>query len=220
MFGNDYAASMPEKTCSKCHAVKPESDFYRRNKGKYACPECKDCTKAMRRARFESNPRHVLDINKKWRASMDAATKERERQRSRDYRARHPDRVRAANKAWIAANPERVKTSAKRWMDANRYRHNDYRHNERRGKLEVVNRHRDVPCTDCGGRFPLCAMDFDHREPEHKSFTISCAMYRPESELLAEIAKCDVVCSNCHRVRTQIRHHIRRAARRGGGLHA
>jgi hypothetical protein len=34
---------------------------------------------------------------------------------------------------------------------------------------ELLNKLRDVPCSDCGQRFPPCAMDFDHRDPTTKS---------------------------------------------------
>jgi len=61
------------------------------------------------------------------------------------------------------------------------------------------------PCVDCGGKFPPCAMDFDHLSG--KSFGISKAKRRHtnKEKLMAEIAKCELVCSNCHRVRTRDR---------------
>jgi hypothetical protein len=75
---------------------------------------------------------------------------------------------------------------------------------------------KSVPCMDCGGRFPPVAMDFDHREGEVKAFDISRAPWkvRSKASIEKEIAKCDVVCANCHRVRTQQRHESRRARRR------
>jgi hypothetical protein len=48
-------------------------------------------------------------------------------------------------------------------------------------------------------------MDFDHRPGEKKLFAMGSAgvQVRVSLEgLLAEIAKCDVVCANCHRIRT------------------
>ena len=66
------------------------------------------------------------------------------------------------------------------------------------------------PCLDCGGYFHPEAMDFDHREGEEKSFCISYTGKRiGKGRLLSELAKCDLVCANCHRVRT---------ARRRAGL--
>jgi len=62
------------------------------------------------------------------------------------------------------------------------------------------------PCMDCGGSFPPYVMDFDHRpgtaklgDPAHLVGRASAKLWR------AEISKCDVVCSNCHRIRTHHR---------------
>jgi hypothetical protein len=63
---------------------------------------------------------------------------------------------------------------------------------------------RSVPCQDCGGVFEPHQLDFDHRDPSAKSFrlTSGSAMLASPARLRAEVAKCDVVCANCHRVRT------------------
>ena len=63
---------------------------------------------------------------------------------------------------------------------------------------------KDKPCTDCGGRFPTVCMQFDHRDPAEKLFAISQASQRSRAAVVAEIAKCDLVCSNCHAVRTEV----------------
>ena len=70
--------------------------------------------------------------------------------------------------------------------------------------LEFLRGLRAKPCADCGGAFPPFVMDFDHREPKTKSFNLtnSRAMLKSREQLLVEVAKCDVVCSNCHRIRT------------------
>lgn len=59
------------------------------------------------------------------------------------------------------------------------------------------------PCMDCGGIFHPVAMDFDHRPGETKSFGVS-QVGRKWSKVLSEVAKCDLVCSNCHRIRTWV----------------
>ena len=69
----------------------------------------------------------------------------------------------------------------------------------------VIQTAKDKPCTDCGINYGYWVMDFDHLG--NKEFTISgkgTTGYSPE-KLLTEIAKCDVVCSNCHRTRTHNR---------------
>lgn len=72
-----------------------------------------------------------------------------------------------------------------------------------RNKLLVKQHLEANPCVDCGeSRLPT--LQFDHRDPSEKYETISRLRQRPTSveTLLAEIAKCDVVCANCHSMRT------------------
>jgi hypothetical protein len=62
---------------------------------------------------------------------------------------------------------------------------------------------RDVPCADCKGRFPPAAMDFDHRDPASKRSAVTRMVGRTGMpRILEEVAKCDIVCANCHRLRT------------------
>lgn len=73
-----------------------------------------------------------------------------------------------------------------------------------RATLEWLRELRRVPCQDCGGVFPSHVMDFDHRDPSMKSFGVASQnMYlKNRAALAAEVAKCDIVCANCHRIRT------------------
>ena len=57
------------------------------------------------------------------------------------------------------------------------------------------------PCVDCKEVFNPCAMDFDHvRGRKFKS--VSQMKGVSLSRIKAEIRKCEVVCANCHRIRT------------------
>jgi len=62
-------------------------------------------------------------------------------------------------------------------------------------------------CMDCGWQVTierLCAFDCDHREPHLKELEISEMKKNVSVERMRrELLKCDVVCSNCHRMRTQ-----------------
>jgi hypothetical protein len=70
--------------------------------------------------------------------------------------------------------------------------------------LEFLRDVRRRPCQDCGGTFPPWVMDFDHRDPHEKKFSLGAGkvLLKPRAALLEEIAKCDIVCANCHAVRT------------------
>ena len=59
-----------------------------------------------------------------------------------------------------------------------------------------------TPCMDCGIK-DLIVLQFDHRNPEEKESGISCLMAEGRmTRLQEEVAKCDVVCANCHIKRT------------------
>jgi hypothetical protein len=46
-------------------------------------------------------------------------------------------------------------------------------------------------------------VDFDHAQPEQKRYTVSRMIGRTgTATIMAEVAKCDIVCANCHRDRT------------------
>ena len=79
------------------------------------------------------------------------------------------------------------------------------------GTVELLRDLRSRPCLDCGGVFAPYQMDFDHRDASAKRFRLTegGAMLRPMRVILDEVAKCDIVCANCHRVRTQRRHATR-----------
>lgn len=78
------------------------------------------------------------------------------------------------------------------------------RRNLNRAKLRTeIDRIKTKPCTDCGKSFHPYVMDFDHVRGEKKECVgVMCADGRPLKRVLDEIAKCDLVCANCHRMRT------------------
>jgi hypothetical protein len=57
-------------------------------------------------------------------------------------------------------------------------------------------------CTDCGYNAHPAALDFDHLPGTTKLSTVSRLSTRNWERVAAEIAKCEVVCANCHRIRT------------------
>lgn len=66
-----------------------------------------------------------------------------------------------------------------------------------------VNAFKNVPCADCKLKFHHAAMDFDHvRGPKKGCVSEFLSLGKSRSVVLAEIAKCDVVCACCHRLRT------------------
>lgn len=59
------------------------------------------------------------------------------------------------------------------------------------------------PCTDCGRIYAPQVMQWDHLPGSLKLGNISTDLRgRSRQEILDEIAKCELVCANCHAIRT------------------
>jgi hypothetical protein len=82
--------------------------------------------------------------------------------------------------------------------------HPEKRYRVRREFIDSMKR--QTPCADCGNKFPPECMDFDHVRGD-KVGGISSMFMAPMAALEAELAKCEIVCANCHRIRTRKRLH-------------
>jgi hypothetical protein len=62
------------------------------------------------------------------------------------------------------------------------------------------------PCVDCKNSYPPCVMDFDHLNNKEFNISTARACGYGKAKILKEISKCELVCSNCHRIRTHNRY--------------
>lgn len=67
-----------------------------------------------------------------------------------------------------------------------------------------INKIKDVPCSDCKQKYPPYVMDFDHRDRKFKEIDVGRMINGGWSKknVDREIRKCEIVCANCHRIRT------------------
>ena len=92
----------------------------------------------------------------------------------------------AYNREWKKENPDKVQAQKKRYNERKRNWFN-----------EVKNR---LFCKSCGENRIPC-LDFHHPNPKEKEYNVSKMIIRYGKErILKEIKKCDVLCSNCHRI--------------------
>ena len=74
-------------------------------------------------------------------------------------------------------------------------------------KTQIIAQYKvDCGCTDCGYNSHPSALDFDHLPGTEKSFNIGSNVANLTlARIWDEIAKCEVVCRNCHAIRTDSR---------------
>lgn len=58
------------------------------------------------------------------------------------------------------------------------------------------------PCVDCGQFYKGCQMQYDHIGTDKVKSVSDTIRYNTLPKVLEEIAKCELVCANCHALRT------------------
>jgi hypothetical protein len=111
-----------------------------------------------------------------------------QRERQRRWRSANADRERERLRRFRIANPEkRIKDQQRRRAIIT-------------SRLDAIKLERG--CVDCGFNGHPVALEFDHLPGSGKVANISHMRGGSWAAVEAEIAKCEVVCSNCHRIRT------------------
>jgi hypothetical protein len=110
--------------------------------------------------------------------------------RSRRYYEKHRERILAERAAEVESGSRAKKQAALR-----------VRKREHIAKLKA-----EATCPDCKQHYPAPAMDFDHvRGQKVRAISGMVSGGYGWDALLEEIAKCEIVCANCHRIRTAAR---------------
>lgn len=102
-------------------------------------------------------------------------------------------RCRDCARAWYRANAAQHKANTRRRTDRVRKEY----------QVLLGAYLAEHPCVDCGETDIRC-LEFDHEEPAKKRAEVTRLLMNAGAwrTVLAEIAKCSVRCSNCHRRRT------------------
>ena len=94
----------------------------------------------------------------------------------------------------------------KQWCK-NHYKANKEAYFERNKKRAaefrtIIAQMKGTTCLDCKREYHQCQLDFDHVKGEKKFNISKIPDIHSKKALLEEIAKCEVVCASCHRLRT------------------
>ena len=120
----------------------------------------------------------------------------------------HQSRCKSCISAYNKHNREQRRLNLLKWRCNNPERMKEFAAKFRKKHIpilqDIVALNKAKPCVDCQKQFPPIVMDFDHLEGYQKIKDISTLVHSGCSvaRLKAEIAKCEIVCANCHRLRT------------------
>jgi hypothetical protein len=191
------------KTCRLCHRTKAPSEFPKNRR------QCKSCCNQRQRERYGTPEGKAArkEANARWYGKV-KNTSYYEAVR-KEWQDNNPDKIKAARLARYAGNTEteRAKNRAKlrRLRAANPGHFRAYACQRKGSQAAFIETLKSQPCSDCGRVLPVVAMDFDHvRGIKRRPIANMVGQYSRE-QIELEIAKCDLVCACCHRVRTRKR---------------
>lgn len=106
------------------------------------------------------------------------------------------------NRTMPYRDPEKQKEAQRRHYIDNKEKYSKRNKTYREKVRDYVRREKESsPCMDCGIKYPYYVMEFDHLHSKEK--TVSWLASRGTmNQVVEEIKKCDLVCSNCHKKRT------------------
>lgn len=160
------------RTCKTCNQTLSKLEFPPRSY------RCRPCTNEKARQTYHAN------LDKSRAKSREAGKK---------CYAHNSDKYLERSRAYYAANKHV-------WQE--RYGKKFYSPKRETARLYVYKYLKEHPCVECGEDDPI-VLEFDHINAETKTATVSKLMLGGSiDELISEIAKCQVLCSNCHKRKT------------------
>lgn len=97
------------------------------------------------------------------------------------------------------------KVKIREWYKANKQYQLDKVKVDKRKIRDELRELKKKPCTDCKREYPYYVMDWDHVSGDKVGNVGSMMYHGSRKRGLDEIAKCELVCANCHRERTHQR---------------
>lgn len=190
------------KRCTKCGLEKELDQFSKSARAKDGLQwECRSCKNDRAREYYAGDGgKRMRESHKKWlqenREHVNEYSRKYHKGENTHGRGNY-ERLYSAGIARAEFNTdEEFRKALEKYSErSRRYKANHY-----------INELKSAPCMDCKQIFDSICMDFDHIRGE-KKFDISRMTGKGMSlaRIQEEIDKCELVCSNCHRIRTKSR---------------
>lgn len=194
-----------EKACTKCGMTKPINEFYKSKRGLFGVrADCKTCVHIRKKSTIISPlPSGSLKICTKCgceksisefpsstiiKSGLRPQCLSCKRADALNYVHTHKKNHHRQYRKMYVGFQEKERRRSKRRRDS---------------ISELIISLKSGPCTDCEKNFPYYCMDFDHLDGSVKKLNIKEIKSSPSKKhILEEVAKCELVCVNCHRLRT------------------
>lgn len=80
--------------------------------------------------------------------------------------------------------------------------HNRDKIRSQQNRLKLITIKEKSGCIDCGYNLHHSALEFDHLPQYDKTCSVMSLIHRSWERIMEEVNKCEIVCANCHAIRT------------------
>ena len=162
--------------------------------------------RANSRAYYEAHKEQV----RKYKQQYHEQNKARLHEERKAYRKEHADEIAESKRQDYNTNKDAILERQRAYYKVHSHKRREYARTKRNNHPLIVLATQiklSVGCQNPGckwnGEFDASQLEFHHVDPKTKAFNIgSRAIQHSEEELLVEISKCCVLCSNCHQLVT------------------
>ena len=147
------------------------------------------------------------------RTGQTPTSREYQREYQREYNKRPEIKKRKAEYRARLEIKERAAVQSAEYRQRPEIKERYKAHFRARNKAHVVFTHKikmEKGCVDCGYADSGYSLQFDHLPEHEKLYEISRMSGHAKANILKEIEKCEVVCGNCHALRTEKRRQQRK----------
>jgi len=199
------------KTCGRCGVAKSVDQFYRKPRRKRGGWQryCKPCHNAYSIERFRQRKRDAVAYLGGQCADCGLAYPDAVFEfHHRDPLAKEFSFTKLRGRAWKTITTELDKCDLlcanchrTRHWEGEKEKPSKYDTERARTRKEAAIRYLGGSCFDCGRNFPYYVFEFHHWDAESKQDTFRRVRNRAWETILEELAKCNLLCANCHRIR-------------------
>lgn len=212
------------KTCNKCNIQKEDVDFYKINNK--VQNRCRICVRSTYKATYPARREEIVKANAKRRENLHKLVNEIKNTPCTDCGKSYPhycmdfdhlgDKIMAvAHMVHNNYSFDKIKAEIAKCELVCALCHRDRTYKRMIGSTskdvfkcikrnrKIIEENKSKPCERCHIQYDTWLMDYDHINPENKLYCVGEMLARSDKKLLAEIAKCQVLCAICHRLKTK-----------------
>ena len=160
---------------------------------------------AENREKIAAQRKQYYKENKEKRKQYKEENKEKIYEQQKKWREENKEELAAYNKKYNEENKEKIYAQTMRWRSRNKEKVTGY---HKKQLADVLNKkdeivaHFNNECADCKQPYPRNVYDFHHVNPNEKEYQVARLLALKDTKRLwAELAKCVMLCANCHRIR-------------------